>query len=71
MATTAAYTVTGMTCEHCVHHITEEVSALDAVIDVEVSLADGSMVVTSDAPIDFARIAEAVDEAGDYRVAEA
>lgn len=69
--TTAHYTVTGMTCEHCVNHVTEEVSAIDGVTDVKVTLDDGSMVVTSDAPIDFARIAEAVDEAGDYEVTAA
>ncbi|WP_316669770.1 heavy metal-associated domain-containing protein [uncultured Propionibacterium sp.] len=71
MSTTASYTVTGMTCEHCVDHVTEEVSAIDGVTGVEVALADGSMVVTSDVPIDFARITEAVEEAGDYRVAAA
>lgn len=71
MATTAHYTVTGMTCGHCVNHVTEEVLAIDGVTAVQVTLADGSMVVTSENPIDFAAIAEAVDEAGDYQVAAA
>ncbi|MEL4356742.1 MULTISPECIES: heavy-metal-associated domain-containing protein [unclassified Luteococcus] len=62
------YTVTGMTCEHCVNHVTEEVEALEGVQAVEVTLEGGSMSVTSDAEIDFAAITEAVAEAGDYTV---
>ncbi|GEM_PF-78665 len=65
------YTINGMTCEHCVKAITEEVSAIDGVSDVQVSLASGSMDVSSESPIDFAKIEAAVDEAGDYTVAQA
>jgi len=61
------YVVTGMTCQHCVHHVTEEVGAVAGVTGVEVSL-DGSMVVTSEGPIDFRLIQEAVAEAGNYSV---
>ena len=28
---TTSYVVTGMTCDHCVHAVTEEVSAVDGV----------------------------------------
>ncbi|MBN9105791.1 MAG: heavy-metal-associated domain-containing protein [Propionibacteriaceae bacterium] len=66
---TATYTVTGMTCDHCVAHVTEEVSAIPGVTGVAVSLADGKLEVTSADPIDFDRIVEAVAEAGDYSVA--
>ncbi len=62
------YVVTGMTCQHCVAHVTEEVSAIPGVDKVDVTLADGAMVVTSQAPIALATIAEAVAEAGDYTV---
>lgn len=65
----ATYTVTGMTCGHCVMHVTEEVSAIPGVTDVAVTLADGKLEVTSEAPIDFDRIVEAVAEAGEYSVA--
>lgn len=65
------YTINGMTCEHCVKAITEEVSEIDGVSEVQVSLASGSMDVTSDAEIDFAKIEAAVDEAGDYTVSPA
>ncbi|MDR2974439.1 MAG: heavy-metal-associated domain-containing protein [Propionibacteriaceae bacterium] len=65
------YTVSGMTCQHCVAHVTEEVSAVAGVDQVSVSLDDGSMAVTSAAPIAFDAIKAAVDEAGDYTVAPA
>lgn len=65
------YTINGMTCEHCVNAITEEVSAIDGVSKVQVSLASNSMDVTSEAPIDLDTIKAAVDEAGDYTVAAA
>ena len=64
----ANFTVTGMTCGHCVKAITEEVSAIEGVDDVTVDLETGNLAVTSDRPIDFDRIVEAVAEAGDYTV---
>ncbi|OYN96178.1 heavy-metal-associated domain-containing protein [Enemella evansiae] len=69
--TTANYTVTGMTCGHCVQAVTEEVSALAGVTDVSVELEGGRMTVTSEQPLDLSQLAEAVDEAGDYQVAQA
>ena len=62
--TTSTYTVTGMTCGHCVASVTEEVSKVDGVADVEVDLASGQVTVTSDGPVDDAAVAAAVDEAG-------
>lgn len=65
--TTNTYSVTGMTCSHCVASVTEELSALDGVTDVVVDLAAGgtsAVTITSDAPLDTAQVAEAVDEAG-------
>ncbi len=62
------YVVTGMTCGHCVNHVTEEVSAIPGVTEVKVEQA-GPMQVASVAAIDFAKIEEAVSEAGDYKVA--
>ena len=67
--TVAEYTVSGMTCGHCVSAITEEVSAIPGVSDVKVDLESGSLKVASDSPVDFDRIVEAVAEAGDYTVA--
>ena len=59
-----SYVVTGMTCGHCVHAVTEEVSALDGVEDVAVDLDSGRLTVTSQAEIPYAVVAAAVDEAG-------
>ena len=67
--TTATYTVTGMTCSHCVSAVTEEVSAVAGVTDVDVDLASGALTVTSDDPIDPAAVRAAVAEAG-YQVAD-
>ncbi len=64
-------TVSGMTCGHCVNHVTEEVSEIDGVGAAKVSLDDGLMVLSSDSPIDFTVIVEAVSEGGDYQVVTA
>lgn len=65
------YSVQGMTCEHCVRAVTEEVSAVAGVDRAVVDLEQGSLTVTSQEPIDFSLIEAAVDEAGDYRVSAA
>ncbi len=65
------YTVTGMTCGHCVAHVTEEVQGVPGVTSVQVTLDDGRLVVTSDAPIDFGAVKDAVAEAGSYEVVPA
>lgn len=61
---TSTYTVTGMTCGHCVASVTEEVSALTGVSDVQVDLASGQVTVTSETPLDEAAVRGAVEEAG-------
>jgi copper chaperone len=58
------YTVTGMTCSHCVASVTEEISEIDGVTDVAVDLPTGAVTVTSTRPIDEADIRAAVEEAG-------
>ena len=65
---TTTFTVTGMTCAHCVAAVTEEVSKLDNVSTVEVDLSSGAVTVQSDGPLDPVAFAAAVDEAG-YEVA--
>ena len=67
MSTTAVYDVTGMTCEHCVRAVTDEVTAISGVRDVGIDLvAGGTSVVrvVSDEPIADETVREAVDEAG-------
>ena len=65
---TSTYTVVGMTCGHCVSSVTEEVTQVPGVTDVDVDLATGGLTVTSDAPVDDSAIQAAVEEAG-YSVA--
>jgi copper ion binding protein len=62
------YTVTGMTCGHCAHAVTTEVSSLPGVAKVDVDLATGRVVVVSDEPVDDGAVRAAVEEAG-YEVA--
>ncbi len=66
--TTSTYTVTGMTCGHCVASVTEEITEIDGVSDVAVDLPTGVVTVTSDRPLDEAQVRAAVEEAG-YRLA--
>lgn len=61
---TASYTVTGMTCSHCVNAVKEEVSELDGVHDLQVDLDSGALTFESDQDIPRDKVAEAVDEAG-------
>ncbi len=61
---TDTFTVTGMTCGHCVASVTEEVSEIDGVSAVDVTLETGEVVVTSETPIDREAVAAAVTEAG-------
>jgi copper chaperone CopZ len=58
------YTVTGMTCDHCVRAVTEEIERLPGVTAVDVDLATGRVTVRSEAHLDDAAVAAAVDEAG-------
>jgi copper chaperone len=70
--TATTYVVTGMTCEHCVHAVTEELTRLDGVTGVTVELVPGgqsAVTVTSDAPLPADAVSAALDEAGDYRLA--
>ena len=63
---TATYTVTGMTCGHCVASVTEEVTAVAGVTEVSVELESGLLTVTGDA--DAQAVRGAVEEAG-YQLA--
>ncbi|MFC9357874.1 heavy-metal-associated domain-containing protein [Rhodococcus sp. NPDC057014] len=65
---TSSVTVTGMTCDHCVSSVTEEISALPGVTAVNVDLATGTVVIDSTTDLDPGAVADAVEEAG-YSVA--
>jgi copper ion binding protein len=64
MSQTAEYTVSGMTCGHCVASVTEEVQEIAGVTDVAVDLETGGLRVTSTEPVPASDIKAAVEEAG-------
>ena len=64
MSATETYTVSGMTCGHCVASVTEEVQEIAGVTDVAVDLATGAVTVTSAEPLDASAVKAAVEEAG-------
>jgi copper chaperone CopZ len=58
------FTVTGMTCGHCVRAVTAEFAGLPGVTAVAVDLATGAVTVHSERTISPAEAAAAADEAG-------
>jgi copper ion binding protein len=66
---TSTYTVTGMTCGHCVASVSEEVGLVDGVQQVDVELPTGTVTITADRPVDDAAVRAAVAEAG-YQVVD-
>jgi copper chaperone CopZ len=70
--TTATYQVTGMTCEHCVKAVTTELENVTGVSAVTVELVPGgesAVTVASEAPLSATAVEAALDEAGEYRLA--
>ncbi|MBA3311587.1 MAG: heavy-metal-associated domain-containing protein [Nocardioidaceae bacterium] len=61
---TSTYTVSGMTCGHCASSVTEEVTKIQGVTDVDVELATGAVKITSETSLDDASVQQAVEEAG-------
>ncbi|MGJ7905771.1 heavy-metal-associated domain-containing protein [Actinopolyspora sp. H202] len=66
---TQTFKVAGMTCQHCVASVQEELGELPEVTNVEVSLDNGDVTVTSENGISEEAASAAVEEAG-YTVAE-
>ena len=68
---TTTYTVTGLSCEHCVNAVTSQLGSLPGVAEVSVDLvADGDsrVTVTSAGPLADSVVSEALDEAGGYQL---
>ena len=57
-------TVTGMTCDHCVRHVTDSVTKVAGVHSVNVKLAEGIAVIESDTSLDLQVVKDAVVAAG-------
>ncbi|WP_222272685.1 heavy-metal-associated domain-containing protein [Modestobacter marinus] len=62
---TLDFTVSGMTCQHCVASVTEEVGEVPGVTEVDVDLATGRLHVVGDG-LSAEQVQAAVAEAGDY-----
>lgn len=63
MSDTVSYRVPGMTCEHCVRAVSEELSAVAGVARVAVDL-DAKLVEITGKALDDAVLRAAIDEAG-------
>ena len=63
-AGTETFRVVGMTCDHCRHAVTAEVSAVPGIQAVSVDVEAGTVTISADQPVDRSDIAAAVDEAG-------
>ncbi len=64
MTVCETYTVSGMTCGHCVQAVTDELIRLPGVRDVRVDLNSGQVTVESDGMVPLDEVRAAVDEAG-------
>lgn len=60
----STFVVKGMTCGHCVNHVTNEVSKIPGVVSVDVVLETGAVTIESDNVIDDSAVEAAVVEAG-------
>ncbi|MEY2635236.1 MAG: hypothetical protein RIS75_1176 [Actinomycetota bacterium] len=69
VSTTQTFTITGMTCGHCVQSVTEEVSEITGIRDVVVDLDSATLTFNSDSEIPRETVVAAVTEAG-FSVAE-
>jgi copper ion binding protein len=62
--TEATYSVTGMTCDHCVRAVREELGKIAGVDSVDVDLASGRVTLHSGDPVEADAVRAAVEEAG-------
>lgn len=62
--------VAGMTCQHCVNSVTEEVSNLPGVLSVNIDLAAGNVEIESETDLVIKDLEAAVQEAGYEVVSE-
>ena len=64
--------VQGLTCGHCAHAVTEEISALDGVTTVSVDLVPNgvsTVTVAAESELTTEALTAALSEAGDYTLA--
>ena len=59
-----SFTVTGMTCQNCVRHVSQALSALPGVRSVDVDLNSGTARLETDGDLARTEVTAALDEAG-------
>ena len=62
--TTTTFLVPGMTCGHCQGAVTDELSRINGVTNVDVDLDSKKVTIESEAIVEWQVIVGAVDEAG-------
>lgn len=63
MSQTITLAVTGMTCDHCVHSVTEAIKSVEGVSNATVNLAENSAVLEGD-NVDLQQVIDAIAEEG-------
>lgn len=58
------YTVSGMSCGHCAQSVSEEITALPGVTEVDVDVSSGLVVVRAETALAEDDVRAAVEEAG-------
>lgn len=67
--TMTTFLVPGMTCGHCTGAVTDELSKINGVTNVDVDLDSKKVTIESEAVVEWPVIVGAVDEAGFEAVA--
>jgi copper chaperone len=65
---TTSVTVIGMSCGGCASSVREEIADIHGVSTVDVDPASGTVIITSEGPVDSVALKTAVEEAG-YQLA--
>jgi copper chaperone CopZ len=67
--TTTTFLVPGMTCGHCKGAVTDELSKINGITNIDVDLDTKKVTIESEAVVEWQVIVDAVDEAGFEAVA--
>ena len=69
MALVKRYKINNNSCEECIDHLLDEVSSLEGVLDVKVSIDKNEIVVKSSKKIDEAKINDIISNLNNYHKA--
>ena len=69
MSTTLRFEATGLTCGHCARAVSQELTALDGVLDAQVEVVSGgasAVTVVTERELSDDEVVAALEEAGEY-----